>query len=510
MKLKGLLFTYAIIISLLAIKTSNAQNEYLISYDTLTTYTPGTFELLLPGLIDQVAENFPISTDSVLTLLDAKYNITLYKILYNAEHPIHGMIQASGAIAIPEVGGSELPLAVYQHGTTFNWDGVPSYMSLEHYLGSVFSASGYVSLMPDYLGLGDSPFMHPYSHGQSTANAGRDMIRAFAELAPELGIVWNEEIFITGYSQGGHGAMALFKALEEDHCDEFKVTACSALSGAYSISGIMEEVMFKQYGHPKYLPYTIVGYQSVYPELFEKFGAPFKEEYGGLNNFTGDTKQFFEILDQYPEPDTPIHYMKKDLVEEFVGNDEHPLKAAMRESDNYDWDATAALFIQGCCDDEQVDIRNAQLAYEAMERRGKLNLQYADYCEIYPEVGTLRHNGCIPYCLLQTKAFFDAQRGSEPVECNPVAIEEQNNEFDYNLYPNPVNSEWANLNISAPVNEAVTISLFNTYGQMVWVKNENLLTTQTKINTEGLANGFYSLNIKSKTYNFTAPFFIAK
>jgi len=199
----------------------------------IETYAPSSLTSLIPIFINMATEDFPISNDSILNTLDAKFNMDMYKVYYTATHPVHGEIDATGAVVIPKGAACGMPMAVYQHGTTFNWDGVPSYKSQEHFLGCIFASSGYITLMPDYLGLGDSPHMHPYSHAQSTANAGRDLMRAVKEMQEELDFVWNEEVFITGYSQGGHGAMALFKSLEEDHSDEFTVTACSPLSGAY-------------------------------------------------------------------------------------------------------------------------------------------------------------------------------------------------------------------------------------------------------------------------------------
>ena len=35
--------------------------------------------------------------------------------------------------------------------------------------------------MPDYLGMGESPGLHPYVHGESEATATLDMIRAARE-----------------------------------------------------------------------------------------------------------------------------------------------------------------------------------------------------------------------------------------------------------------------------------------------------------------------------------------
>ena len=72
--------------------------------------------------------------------------------------------------------------------------------------------------MPDYIGMGESPGLHPYCHGASEATT-IDMIRAVRE-AESLDMIPgmtadNGEMFVTGYSQGGHAAMATHKYVEE-------------------------------------------------------------------------------------------------------------------------------------------------------------------------------------------------------------------------------------------------------------------------------------------------------
>jgi len=79
MNLKCLLFTFTITLCFFSAKSTWAQNEYLISYEKLTTYSPGTFELLLPTLLD---DNFPITKDSVFNNIDMQYTIDLYKTSY--------------------------------------------------------------------------------------------------------------------------------------------------------------------------------------------------------------------------------------------------------------------------------------------------------------------------------------------------------------------------------------------------------------------------------------------
>ena len=59
--------------------------------------------------------------------------------------------------------------------------------------------------MPDYIGMGESPGLHPYVHGESEATATIDMIRAAREfITDSLNLIDNHQVFLSGYSQGGH------------------------------------------------------------------------------------------------------------------------------------------------------------------------------------------------------------------------------------------------------------------------------------------------------------------
>jgi hypothetical protein len=73
-----------------------------------------------------------------------------------------------------------LPLFSYQHGTLTQTNEAPSSMNLsgEVSVGIAFATSGYAAVVPDYLGLGDSPGLHPYHHARSEATACVDMLRA--------------------------------------------------------------------------------------------------------------------------------------------------------------------------------------------------------------------------------------------------------------------------------------------------------------------------------------------
>ena len=54
----------------------------------------------------------------------------------------------------------------------------------------IFAAFGYVVCAPDFVGLGDSPGVHPYVHAKTEASAAIDMLRAARELDADDTFGW--------------------------------------------------------------------------------------------------------------------------------------------------------------------------------------------------------------------------------------------------------------------------------------------------------------------------------
>lgn len=485
-----------LLFSIIFINTTNAQK--LVSYEYVNTINPAALTALLPALIQGVAPGFPISNDSVLNVINAQYDVDIYKVIYKTTHPVLGEIDASGAVAIPQ--GIEyecgMPMAIYQHGTTFSRTGVPSYGSLEVNFGAMLGADGYVTIMPDYMGLGDSPGMHPYVHGPTEALAAIDLMRATRELQETLDFTLNGQNFIFGYSQGGHGAMALFYELETNYANEFEATAAAPMSGPYNISDIQANVMWIDYATPSYLPYTIIGYQGVYPELKEQFPEIFNTEWAALNGFDGNSDEYFAIMDELNIPSFAYQIFTEELLNDFVLNPDHPLKVALREGgDYYDWSPKAPLLILGCCDDEQVMIENLYYTRQKMEEKGIENFEAIDWCDEYPDFAENQgfgHNGCIPFCLVKGKNFFDNLR----VDCNEPTTSLGNIPvIDLAVTPNPSNGfvqiEW-NEAISGKIDN---VELFNVGGQLV--QSALQLQQGNTLDISDLTNGIYFLEIKA-------------
>jgi acetyl esterase/lipase len=122
-------------------------------------------------------------------------------VVYNTIDANGAPTRASGLMIVPlnnEI--DEAPLIVYHHGTIADDASIPSNLGLDALVGYAAAIDGYIVLLPDYLGLGESDGIHPYLHALSEATASIDMVRASRQALAGAGIPLNGQVFLTGYS----------------------------------------------------------------------------------------------------------------------------------------------------------------------------------------------------------------------------------------------------------------------------------------------------------------------
>jgi dienelactone hydrolase len=196
------------------------ENRYLVSSDLVGTYQPADLGRRL-GNIPGVS-------------LFTRFPVKVYKITYRTVDAAGTEVQASGAAVVP-VMNHPAALLSHQHGTITSESGAPSNYGNSSEVwsaGTVLASSGYVVSAPDYLGYGAAKnISHPYEHRATLASASRDMLRAVRELCVTEKVALNGQLFLTGYSEGGYATMSLHKLLEEEHADEFTVTASAPAPG---------------------------------------------------------------------------------------------------------------------------------------------------------------------------------------------------------------------------------------------------------------------------------------
>jgi pimeloyl-ACP methyl ester carboxylesterase len=232
------------------------QDNYLASYELKTSYS-----------LNQINAMMTISANlypELLTIVNQlEHDIDVYKITYKTKFKDEEII-ASGLVSVPKTVGT-YPVLSYQNGTNTLHSEAPSakpnseLFTLLEFLAS----TGFVVSVPDYLGFGASSNMfHPYLDKESTIQSVTDMLRAVEELANNhLEIDVNNDLYITGYSQGGWATMQLQKAIEQNYADEFNLKASSCGAGPYDLRYINDYVLgLADYPMPYFIGYVFNGH----------------------------------------------------------------------------------------------------------------------------------------------------------------------------------------------------------------------------------------------------------
>lgn len=394
--------------------------KYLVFVLAFFTFyqTSAQTRLISYTLIDTVDKNSLIQevkkNKIPKALVDINYSVNIYDITYWTKWYDGTPIKASGLYYVPK--GCNKPMAevVYHHGTAVKPERGPMGFNGEGRLCVGFAVDGYAVLFPDYIGLGHGEKFHLYQHSESEGEASVDMLFAIQELDSILGLKKNGELFLTGYSQGGHATMATNKMIQEKYSDKFKVTAASPMSGAYDMDGVQSKVMFRHYTQPHYLPYLLRGYNAVYKILPYDYSKAFKAPYDTMivNMFDGkhSVGQINKAL-----PDVPEKMFKDSLLNQYVNNPDFPLHKYLKENSFEDWKPNNPMQICYCRDDEEVLSKNAIVTYHSMKKLGAKHLRLKKAGKKFT------HAKCAVPSFLYTKMYFDSfRKGSENGKKGPI------------------------------------------------------------------------------------------
>ncbi len=331
----------------------------------------------------------------------AEYGINLYKMTYTTQGSDMQPDTASGLVMLPQDPDIALPLMIYQHGTTSGRSDVPSRLRGGYELGALFAALGMAVVAPDFLGMGDSRGFHPYVHAATQASASIDMLQALESYLEQEKLATNGQLFITGYSQGGHAAMSAHQVIERDYADRYTVTASLPMSGPYSLSNVMRKLVFTddEYFFPAYLVYTTRGYQEIYGDLYEDISEVFRAEFMPMiNTFVSTGEGLFSLNEFIVETSrdlfgraVPKRIFNQTVFDQIESDPLHPFNLSLKDSDLDNWIPKAPVLMLYCRSDEQVPFRNSVRADSIMNALGAENVTSVDVS------GGLNftHGGCI-------------------------------------------------------------------------------------------------------------------
>jgi len=363
----------------------------------------------------------------------AQHDVEVVQIDYQTPGVQKGeLTNASGAILIPRGANvtGPLPLLVYARATTLDKaHTVADPSAPETRLLMIFYASqGYAVVSSDYLGYARSAYPYaPYIHSDSEASAVIDAVRAARQAAPALGLALDGKLLITGYSQGGHAAMATLRAMERDHAAEFDVVAAAPSAGPYSVSvGMINGIANAMVGVQVFLPFEITAWQKVYGDVYARpddvFTAPYAATIETLFP-SADVAGLPALLPAGTPAQARDAIFQGAFMADLATNPRNGVAVAARKQDLVaGWHPRAPVLLCGSSGDPVVDFKVSQAAWVNFKSLGStatlldvdplVRQKYAALLASNPDAYVSNYHGAMesPFCCQAAKAFFDQHR----------------------------------------------------------------------------------------------------
>jgi hypothetical protein len=182
-----------------------------------------------------------------------RYGVDTYRLVYRTIDPQGRPTIASGLLVLPRNHARRLRPVSFTHGTELFKGDAPSVAT--DVWGSApaitYASAGFAAVAPDYLGLGVGPGPHPWMDKPSETTASLDMLRAARGFVPRTGRALQQEVLVTGFSQGASAAMALARALQAGADQSFRLGAVAPISGGYDLRHAQLPAMLHGEVHPK-------------------------------------------------------------------------------------------------------------------------------------------------------------------------------------------------------------------------------------------------------------------
>ncbi len=434
---------------------------------------------------------------------DFSNGVDLYRVLYTTPDVLGVLDTASGLLVVPDDPGFLYPLLVFQHGTVDGrWD-VPSQLAGGYQLAAVLGGQGYATVAPDFVGLGEARGLHPYVHADTEASAAVDFLYAARQFADQNDFLQlNDQVFVTGYSQGGHAALAAHRALELEYSADFTVTASAPMSGPYSVSQKMIDFTLGDtpYGFVSYIAWVALSYNLAYGNLFSSVDeffkpnyAPFVEQFRDEEITLGQLNVALtnELMNDVGAV-TPKDMLQPAILDAILNDPSHPVSVALADNDLHDWEPQAPTRLVYCTADDQVYYQNAIFTDSIMNANGAPDVSSED---VNPSAD---HGACVQPATIFTILFFN---GLKEVT---VATNELTGSPDdpYLVAPNPVQDELLIQSLSEMGSSSIQVALYDVHGKLVkqtkWTN-----TSILRLNVEDLNTGLYFLMIDSEKGRFS-------
>ena len=342
-----------------------------------------------------------------------------YKIPYTTEDE-HGIpVQVSGLMVVPtgipdEMKAAGLSIVSDDHDTRFGNFEMPTFIAEESSAPDgapvIFtSMMGFVVLQPDYIGYGDSlDHYHPFLLKRSLANATVDFIEAARHFAQVNGIPLNDQLYLTGYSEGGYAALATLQKIESE--GSMQVTMVAPMSGPYDLELIgMGVLSTPELSVPSFMAYIAYAYALTYDEPIETI---VNESYAlKLDELFDGTRARPQIDPELTKKTTGEDGLfVSQFVGDFLTNQENWLRMALAENEVYKWAPQTPVRLLHCEGDDVIPYAISELAEGTMQQAGAASVALISIEQALGMPDPLGHSACGPYAYQVAAGIFAQTR----------------------------------------------------------------------------------------------------
>lgn len=374
---------YIILLPLVALFSCSG-DESVIDESALVEY-----ENILSLGTDEAKQVFS-AIDMEVFSPDVQHKVKVYKITYKTAYKDE-VINATALVTVPNTTDA-MPILSFQHGTIIAHKDAPSKKTVNQYPLFSLASTGYIVVVPDYIGFGASEsYFHPYYVAEAMGKSVYDAIKATTEMLPDLQRNFSGDVFLAGYSEGGYATMAAHKYMEEHTALAVKVSAPA--SGGYDVKGMQEWYFgLESYHEPFYMAFVALAYKNYYgweQDLSLFFQQPYASKlemlFDGTHSGREINQELTAVVADFLQPDA-----RQNLD---TSADYAVLVNALHENSLTNWTPVAPVMMYHGTADITVPYQNSVDTYEALialaGNAGKI--------DFIPLEGATHSTGALPY-----------------------------------------------------------------------------------------------------------------
>jgi len=364
------------------------------------TVEDGSAQLATATVVDNVAASTMLAyvQGGINAAATNAFETKAVKISYNTVNQNGEPIVASGLLVIPtptdaykaylaSIGKSfSVSMICDNHGTIFlnseaptnveQTNGVPDYP-----LSVLMSGyAGFAAIYPDYIGFGDSnDTVHPYIMKKAAARASLDMIKASMNYMEENGVVLNNQLYITGYSEGGYNAMALAQSVESE-LTNVNLMGIAPMAGPYNVVDLADVELnaTRSMPYPAFLGDLAYSYATYYDDFnLSEVAVPAPVQFETAYNGDYDTVPIHVILglangttDYGFYTHTANELFQQTFIDDYTSNLNSVARNRFEENNVDNWTPKTRTNLIQCLDDEIIPFSEANNTYNKFKANG--------------------------------------------------------------------------------------------------------------------------------------------